>query len=82
MGWEMKNFNILGIHRKIQVLREGGVDEKPIYRGGDCLKMGSLDSLPPPPPPPPPRSMIPQCTLCTKIPPLTWMKLEQELKQR
>ena len=31
----MKNFNILGIHRKIQVLREGGgVDEKPIYRGG------------------------------------------------
>ena len=33
----MKNFNILGVHGKIRVLR--GVHEKPIYRG-DCLKAG------------------------------------------
>ena len=31
----MKNFNILGVHRKIQVLER--VHEKSIYRG-DCLK--------------------------------------------
>ena len=28
----MKNFNILGVHGKIRVLR--GFQEKPIYRGG------------------------------------------------
>ena len=35
----MKNFNIFGVHGKIQVL-ERGFHEKPIYRGGggDCLK--------------------------------------------
>ena len=32
----MKNFNILGVHRKIPSFREG-VHDKPIYRG-DCLK--------------------------------------------
>ena len=31
-GWKMKNFNILGVHGKIRVLR--GFQEKPIYRGG------------------------------------------------
>ena len=35
--------NILGVHRKIQVLG-GRVQEKPKYRG-DCLKRGDLDSL-------------------------------------
>ena len=34
----MKNFNILGVHGKIRVLR--GFQEKPIYRGGDRLKAG------------------------------------------
>ena len=34
----MKNFNILGVHRKIQFLR--GFHEKPISRG-DCLKGGA-----------------------------------------
>ena len=33
----MKNFNILGVHRKIQVL--GGGHKKPIYRE-HCLKRG------------------------------------------
>ena len=39
MGSRMKNFNIFGVHGKIQVLggQGGGVHEKPIYRG-DCLK--------------------------------------------
>ena len=32
----MKNFNIFGVHGKIQV-SERGFHEKPIYRG-DCLK--------------------------------------------
>ena len=36
----MKNFNILGVHGKIRVLGEGGVYEKPIYKG-DCLKRGA-----------------------------------------
>ena len=36
MGWRMKNFNILGVHRKIWVLRGGG-HKRPIYRW-DCLK--------------------------------------------
>ena len=35
----MKNFNILGVHRKIQVLER--VHEKSIYRG-DCLKREGL----------------------------------------
>ena len=34
MGLRMKNFNIMGIHWKIQFLR---VHEKPIYRG-NCIK--------------------------------------------
>ena len=33
----MKNFNIVGVHWKIQILE--GVYEKPIYRG-NCLKRG------------------------------------------
>ena len=32
----MKNFNILGIHRKIQLL--GRCPQKKQYREGDCLK--------------------------------------------
>ena len=35
----MKDFNIFGVHWKILFLREGGVDEKPIYRG-HYLKRG------------------------------------------
>ena len=38
----MKNFNILGVHRKIGVL--GGV-MKNQYIKGDYLKKGDLDSL-------------------------------------
>ena len=34
----MKNFNILGVHRKIQVLR--GEFTKNQYIGRDCLKRG------------------------------------------
>ena len=34
----MKNFNILGVHGKIRVLR--GFQEKPIYRGGGSPKSG------------------------------------------
>ena len=37
MGWRMKNFNILGVHRKIWVL--GGLHEKIIY-GGDWTVCG------------------------------------------
>ena len=40
MGLKMKNFNIMGIHWKIQFSGEGGGShEKPIYRG-KCLKRG------------------------------------------
>ena len=40
----MKNFSVLGVHRKIQFLWVA--HEKPIYRGmGGCLKRGSLDNL-------------------------------------
>ena len=47
----MKNFNILGVHWKIQLLGGGGVHKKPIQRGGlpkkgGLPKMGGLDSLP------------------------------------
>ena len=50
----MKNFNILGAHRKIRVLK-GGFHEKPIYRG-DCLKRGEgFDT--------PMHTMVSQCTL-------------------
>ena len=40
MGLGIKNFNILDVHWKIQLLvgEEGG-HEKPIY-SGDCLKLG------------------------------------------
>ena len=44
MGLRMKNFNILGIHWKTQLLGGGGVHEN-WYRGGDCLKKGGLDSF-------------------------------------
>ena len=37
MVLRMKNFDIFGVHWKIQLL--GKVHEKPIYRG-DCLKKG------------------------------------------
>ena len=38
----MKNFHILGVHRKIQVLQGGeGVHKKMLYRG-DCLKREAL----------------------------------------
>ena len=40
----MKNFNILGVHRKIGVLGGGGV-MKNQYIKGDYLKKGDLDSL-------------------------------------
>ena len=33
MGWRMKNFNILGVHRKIQFLGGGGCHKKQ-YTGG------------------------------------------------
>lgn len=39
----MKNFNILGVHWRIQVLG-GEVHEKPIYRGG-LPKKGEMDKL-------------------------------------
>ena len=38
----MKNFNIFGVHRKIQFLGGEG-HKKPIERG-DCLKRGGWDS--------------------------------------
>ena len=45
MVLRMKNFNILGFHRKIQLLGGGGF-MKNQYRGGGCLKAGEgLDSL-------------------------------------
>ena len=39
----MKNFNILGVHRKIGVL--GGGVMKNQYIKGDYVKKGDLDSL-------------------------------------
>ena len=44
-NWEIltKNFNIFGVHRKIQFLGGEG-HKKPIERG-DCLKRGGWDSL-------------------------------------
>ena len=72
MVLRMKNFNIFGVHWKIQLL--GGVHEKPISRG-DCLKREGLEQLVDL------REglgkkegggvfegggLIPQCTLCTK----------------
>ena len=47
MVLRMKNFDILGVHWKIQLLvgGGGGVHKKPIYRG-DCWQGGGgLDSL-------------------------------------
>ena len=45
MGLRMKNFDILGIHWKIQPL-PGGVYKKPIqYRGPDFLKQGELEQF-------------------------------------
>ena len=38
MGWRMRNFNILEVHRKIRVLGRGFM-KKPIYRE-DCLEWG------------------------------------------
>ena len=42
----MKNFNVFGVHGKIQVLEGGFMKNQyiPIYRG-DCLKKGGLGSL-------------------------------------
>ena len=47
MGLKMKNFNILGVHRKMQILGGGGGGDhkKPIYREGGLPKKGGLDSL-------------------------------------
>ena len=42
MVLKMKNFNILGVHWKVQLL--GGF-MKNQYRGWDCLKRWGLDSL-------------------------------------
>ena len=39
----MKNFNVFGFHGKIRIL-EGGVLEKPVYRGG-CLKRAETPKL-------------------------------------
>ena len=39
MGLRMKNFNIMGVHWKIQFSRVG-FTKKPIYRG-DCLRRGA-----------------------------------------
>ena len=43
MSLRMKNFNILGVHWKIQLLGGGGL-EKPIYKGG-LPKKGQLGQL-------------------------------------
>ena len=46
MGLKMKNFNILGVHRKMQILGGGGGGhKKPKYREGGLPKKGGLDSL-------------------------------------
>ena len=42
MVLRMKNFNILGVHWKIQLL--GGSQETNI-EGGDCIKRGELGQL-------------------------------------
>ena len=36
----MKNFNILGVHRKIQLLGERGSSRKTSVEEGGCLKKG------------------------------------------
>ena len=42
MELRMKNFSILDIHWKIQLLRGGGGElKKKQYRGEDCLKRGA-----------------------------------------
>ena len=43
MGLRMKNFNILGIHRRIRLL--GGNSGKIDIEGGDSLKRGGFDSF-------------------------------------
>ena len=43
MRLRMKNFNIMGVHRKIRFL--GGGFTKNRYIGRNCLKRGSLDSF-------------------------------------
>ena len=43
MVLRMKNFNILGVHWKIQLLE--GKFTKNQYREGDCLESGGLDIL-------------------------------------
>ena len=42
MVLRMKNFNILRVHRKIQLLGVLGGVTKNHYRGGDCLKRDTL----------------------------------------
>ena len=39
MGLKMKNFNIFGVHRKIQFLGAGFLKNQ--YRWGDCIKRGA-----------------------------------------
>ena len=41
MGLRMKNVNIVGVYRKIRLLR-GGVHEKPVYRGEMPIRGGGL----------------------------------------
>ena len=45
MGLRMKNFNILGIHWKTQLLGGGGGVHKKLIQRGDCIEKGGLDSL-------------------------------------
>ena len=47
MGLTMKNFNILGVHRKIQLLGERGSSRKTSVEEGGLPKKGGwgLDSL-------------------------------------
>ena len=44
MVLRMKNFNILGVHKKIRLLEGGGGSRKSNIEGG-LLKKGNLDSL-------------------------------------
>ena len=40
----MKNFNILGVHWKIRLLREGGGSQKTNTEGGDCVFEGRVET--------------------------------------
>ena len=41
MVLRMKNFNVLGVHWKIWLLRGGGGSRRTNIEGGDCLKRGA-----------------------------------------